>query len=81
MHGEKTERCQSAVCNTGNSDGVKDLDLVQDIHAHIFQEALPAFSAGYFCDLECHFSSLYDSLLTCHLEVVTIFPSQQHGYA
>lgn len=52
MHREKTGRCQSAVCNTGNSDGMKDLDLVQDIHAHIFQEAVPAFSAGYFCDLE-----------------------------
>ena len=36
MYGEKTGTCQSAVCNTGNSDEVKDLDLVQDIHAHIF---------------------------------------------
>lgn len=38
-----TGRCQSAV---------KDLDLLQDIQAHVFQEAVPAFSAGYFCDLE-----------------------------
>lgn len=52
MHGEKTGRCQSAVRNIANSDGMKDLDLLQDIHAHIFQEAVPAFSAGYFCNLE-----------------------------
>lgn len=31
---------------------MKDLDLLRDIQAHIFQEAVPAFSAGYFCDLE-----------------------------
>lgn len=52
MHGEKTRRCQFAICNTGNSDGVNDLDPVQNIRAHIFQEAVPAFSAGYFCDFE-----------------------------
>lgn len=52
MHGEKTGRCQFVICNTGNSDGVNDLDLVQNIRAHSFQEAVPAFSAGYFCDLE-----------------------------
>lgn len=52
MHREMTGRRQSAVCNSGNSDGVKDLDLLQDIQAHVFQEAVPAFSAGYFCNLE-----------------------------
>lgn len=52
MQGEMTGRCQSAVHNSGNSDGVKDLDLLQDIQAHVFQEDVPVFSAGYFCDLE-----------------------------
>lgn len=52
MPREKTGRCKSAVCNTGNSDGVKDLDLIQDTHTHIFQEAVPAFSAGFCCNLE-----------------------------
>lgn len=81
MHGEKTGRRQSAVCNTGNSNGVKDLDLVQDIHAHIFQKLFLCFQLGISVTLKCHFISLYDSLLTCHLEVVIIFPSQEHGYA
>lgn len=34
---------------------MKDLDLLRDIQAHIFQDAVPAFSAGYFYDLEMSF--------------------------
>lgn len=80
MHREMTGRRQSAVCNSGNSDGVKDLDLIQDIQAHVFQEAVPAFQLGISVTLKCHFISLYLHLLTCHLEVVIIFQSQEHGY-
>lgn len=49
---KKTGRCQPAACNTGNSDGVKDLHPLQDFHVHIFPEAVPAFPAESFCDLE-----------------------------
>lgn len=52
MGREKTGRCQPAACNTGNSDGEKDLNPLQDFHVHIFPEAVPAFPAESFCDLE-----------------------------
>lgn len=55
MHGEKTARCQFAICNTGNSDGVNDLDPVQNIHAHIFQEAVLHFQLGISATLKCQF--------------------------
>lgn len=68
MHAENTWRCQSAACNTGNSDGVKDLDLVRDIHVHVFPEAVPAFPSDYFCDLE---------MPLCFLILQLTYPSLQ----
>lgn len=46
-----------------------------------FKKLFLHFQLGISATLKCHFISLYHSLLTCHLEVVIIFPSQEHAYA
>lgn len=46
-----------------------------------FQKLFLHFQLSLFVTLKCHFISLHHSLLTCHLDAVIVFPSQEYGYA